>query len=73
MAGADNTDMKAAKKSGRDVVKLIDLVPVRTIKGGNGRVVFGTESGTAPAAPSKPKSMTPRKNSKGGATSITKR
>lgn len=73
MAGGDNTDMKAPKKSERDIVKLIDLVPVRTIKGGNGRVVFGTESGSAPAAPAKPKNMTPRKNSKGAATSITKR
>jgi len=59
--------MKTTKKSGRDVVKLTDLAPVRTVKGGSGRLVFGTDS-----VP-KSKDMTPRKNPKGGANSIKNR
>ena len=62
-------DMKTRKKSARDVVKLIDLVPVRTIKGGSS-VVFGADSvgerQARMAAKTKTKDLTPKKNPKGG-------
>ena len=61
--------MKTPKKSARDVVKLIDLVPVRTIKGGSS-MVFGADSvgerQASMAAKTKTKDLTPKKNPKGG-------
>ena len=62
--------MKTPRKSTRDVVKLTDLVPVNTVKGGSGQVVFGADRvGDRQASPSaaKPKDMTPKKNPQGGA------